>query len=399
MDEVSRVMILTPDFGYGGAERSVAAVSRLLAPHYQVHVVVFNKEIDQVYTVGGTLHSLEVKKGSTLVKKLWAFFQRLYKLKRLKKKLQIKLCLSFLEGADYLNILTRAESKVIINIRGSKKYDANIAGVFGWFRKKVLIPALYNKADAITVVSEGLKHELITDFNISKQRPIVTIPNFCNSPEVLKLAEEYLPNERKLLSFPTLVTVGRIAYEKGYDLFARVFAKLVQAIPRAKWVIVGSGPFQNQLQEVLNAENLVFSDYHDENPESHVWFTGYQQNPYKWISRCSVFVLPSRTEGFPNALLEALAIGKPVVAADCPYGPADILGNKTSRLFENEFGLLMPGLSEGPRIVDAWCEKLKELLGNPQLRAHYAEQAKNRASHYAPGLIESHWVKLIAQYV
>lgn len=399
LDEVIRVMILTPDFGYGGAERSVAAISRALAARYQVHVVVFNKEINQVYTIGGSLHSLGVKGGGSILRKVVSFFQRVYRVKNLKNKLRIHVCLSFLEGADYINILTKGGSKAIINIRGSKKHDANIIGALGWLRKKILIPILYNRADAITVVSEGLKDELKTFFAIKKSKPFIAIPNFCDQTELLKLAKENFAQENSLLSYPTIVTVGRIAYEKGYDLFARAFSRLIKVIPDAKWIIVGSGSFQDDLKVILESERLTYSDIDSLNPKSNVWFTGYQQNPYKWVARCSVFVLSSRTEGFPNALLEAMALGKPVVAADCPYGPADILGQKTNDLFQNEFGILLPVLSEDNKILDAWCEKLKDILSSPQLLDHYSQQSKIRASHYSPERIQGEWTKLIEQHV
>lgn len=399
LDEVTRVMILTPDFGYGGAERSVAAISRALAVHYQVHVVVFNKKINQVYAIGGSLHSLDVEGGVSMVQKAISFLQRLRRVKNLKKQLGIHICLSFLEGADYINILTKGKSKAIINIRGSKRHDANITGALGWLRKKILIPILYNRADAITVVSEGLKDELKTFFAIKKSKPFKTIPNFCDQTELLTLAEENLIQEDSLLSYPTMVTVGRIAYEKGYDLFARAFSRLIKLVPNAKWIIVGSGSFQDDLKLILESEQLTFSDEGELNLQSNVWFTGYQQNPYKWVIRCSAFVLSSRTEGFPNALLEAMALGKPVVAADCPYGPADILGRKTDGLYENEFGILLPVLSDEQRVLDAWCEKLKDLLCNPQLLAHYSQQSRIRANHYSPERIRGEWIKLIAQHV
>lgn len=392
-------MILTPDFGYGGAERSVAAISKALAAHYQVHVVVFNKEIDQVYGTGGLLHSLDVKGGGNIFQKTLSFFQRIYRFRRLKQRLRINVCLSFLEGADYINILTKGNSKAIINIRGSKIHDANITGALGWLRKKLLIPILYNRADTISVVSQGLKDELITFFAIKKSKHFVTIPNFCDQTELLKLAEENFAQENSLLSYPTVVTVGRIAYEKGYDLFARVFSRLIKVIPNAKWIIVGSGSFQDDLKVILESEHLTYSDLDSLKPKSNVWFTGYQQNPYKWVARCSVFVLSSRTEGFPNALLEAMALSKPIAAADCPYGPADILGLKTDDLFQTEFGILLPVLSEDNKILDAWCKKLKDILSNPQLLDHYSQQSKIRASHYSPERIQGEWTKLIEQHV
>jgi N-acetylgalactosamine-N,N'-diacetylbacillosaminyl-diphospho-undecaprenol 4-alpha-N-acetylgalactosaminyltransferase len=360
---------------------------------------VFNKEIDQVYATGGSLHSLDVKGGVTVLQKTVSFFQRLYRVRDLKKKLHIRICLSFLEGADYINILTKANSKTIINIRGSKRHDANITGPLGWLRKKILIPILYNRADVITLVSEGLKDELTTSFAIKEDKPFITIPNFCDQAELLKLAQVNLEQEEQLLSFPTIVTVGRIAYEKGYDLFAKVFSRLIKVVPNVKWIILGSGPFQDNLKSTLETEGLIFSDEGKFNRYSHVWFTGYQQNPYKWVVRCNAFVLSSRTEGFPNALLEAMALGKPVVAADCPYGPADILGRKTGGLYENEFGILLPVLSDDQQVLDAWCEKLNELLCNPQLLVHYSQQSRIRANHYSPERIQGEWIKLIERHV
>lgn len=391
-------MILAPDFGYGGAERSVAAVSRLLANHYQVHVVVFNRDVNQVYPIGGALHSLDVKGGTTILRKIVSFFQRVNRLRRLKKKLGIELCLSFLEGADYVNLLARGKAKTIINIRGSKKYDANITGILGWIRKKVLIPFLYNRADAITVVSEGLKHELLLHFKIRSSMPFKTIPNFCSADEILRLATEPVEFILKLHSCPTLITVGRIAYEKGYDQFAGVFSQLVQIIPHAKWIIVGSGPFEMELKGVLTRKKLQYSDFHDQNTASQVWFTGYQKNPYAWMAQCNVFILCSRTEGFPNVLLEAMALGKPVVAADCPYGPADILGTETRLPYEREYGILLPLLSDNNNDIDTWVSKLTELLNNPRLTEHYSNQSKIRATYYSVDRIEKIWKGLIAQY-
>jgi hypothetical protein len=81
-------MILAPDFGYGGAERSVAAISRALAESYQVHVVVFNKNISQVYAVGGRVHSLEVGGGTTLAKKVLFFFSARNQVKAIAKKIR-----------------------------------------------------------------------------------------------------------------------------------------------------------------------------------------------------------------------------------------------------------------------------------------------------------------------
>src|SRR4030095_11852232 len=131
--EKKKVMLISPNFGGGGAERSIAKLSELLNDHYEIHFVIFNifPGREQVYPIKGKLHILGVPAGKSYLDKAFRLLERVKKVRTLKRELGIDVCISFLEGADYVNILSKSLEKVIISIRGSKENDEEINGLLG----------------------------------------------------------------------------------------------------------------------------------------------------------------------------------------------------------------------------------------------------------------------------
>src|SRR5436190_16201964 len=118
-----RVLLIIPEMHTGGAQRSLSKLSIALATRYQVWLVIFNKGNNVAYPFGGELLSLDVEGGKNWFQKIKSFLQRIERLKQLKKKLRIDVSISFLEGADYVNVLSRQKEKVILSLRGSKLHD------------------------------------------------------------------------------------------------------------------------------------------------------------------------------------------------------------------------------------------------------------------------------------
>jgi glycosyltransferase involved in cell wall biosynthesis len=116
-----------------------------------------------------------------------------------------------------------------------------------------------------------------------------------------------------------IVSAGTLEHRKGFDLLINVMSKILKKNNKIHLTILGDGPEKENLRKQINSLNL--SDY--------VTLEGYQKNPYIYFSNADLFVLSSRYEGLPNAMLESLACGTPVVAFNCPGGIDEIIGNES----------------------------------------------------------------------
>lgn len=397
MDEIvrKRVLLLSPDFGFGGAERSIARLSILLAVHYEVFFVIFNRDRQQVYPVGGTVYSLEVPGSGHWPGKILGFIKRIMNLRRIKRRLEPHVSISFLEGSDYINLLSRHGDQVIMSIRGSKRYDNNIRGVSGFVRHRFTIPWVYRNADALAVVDPGIAHELKSAYGVSSADRARVIPNFYDTNEIR--VKSLVPLEKEWEEFfqskSVIVASGRLSGEKGFDLLLKIFFGLQRNISDAALVIVGEGPLREKLFAMCSSLGMPAGS--EPSPEIRVVFTGYLGNPFPIVSHADLFVLSSLNEGFPNVLLEAMTLGVPVVAGDCPYGPSTILGGNAGPQYQHEYGILLPVLLMQAERFNIWTSELQRILSDSDLRRRYQEKSRERAEQFTPASALALWQSVI----
>ena len=172
----------------------------------------------------------------------------------------------------------------------------------------------------------------------------------------------WLDQEGVAAEAPVLLAAGTKAHQKGFDLLVRAFAELLQKESQAQLVVLGltqevyrGKDQQKALRRLLRQHPRALSQLH---------FPGRVGNMRDWYQRATLFVLPSRYEGFPNVLLEAMAEGCCCVAADCPHGPADLLRDDTD-------GVLMPRQAR----ADIWAETMAQLLRDPARRQRLQAEA------------------------
>jgi len=395
-----KILLIIPEMMMGGAQRSLSKLSFEFSKQHTVWLVIFNRKENIAYTHGGDLISLDVESGEGLFNKTRSFIQRVNRLRKLKKDLGIDVSVSFLEGADYINILSRVKDKIILSVRGSKRYDETIAGNFSWLRNKILIPWLYRYSDHIVTVNYGIATELRTTYKLRKVK-ISTIGNFYDIEEITRLSlEPKEANVNRLYNDPILITSGRLAPEKGLDRLIHVFHQLKKENQKLRFVIMGDGSMLSELVSIANQLNL--SVHHGGNFEElpDILFLGNQLNVYKFLKGATLFLMNSSSEGFPNGLAEAMICGVPVVSSDCPYGPREILASEI--LFESSFmkphispyGVLMPIISsrEG---IKVWAETLNDLLKEKKQLLQLAEQAHHCISARDRKSIISQWYDLL----
>ena len=121
-----RILFIIPEMSVGGAQRSLAKISFEMAKDHLVWVVVFDQDSRTAYDCGGEMISLDVRGGKNWLGKAISMVNRVTKLRAVKRRLNIDVAISFLEGADYINILSQRKERVVLSIRGSKLHDENM---------------------------------------------------------------------------------------------------------------------------------------------------------------------------------------------------------------------------------------------------------------------------------
>jgi glycosyltransferase involved in cell wall biosynthesis len=153
---------------------------------------------------------------------------------------------------------------------------------------------------------------------------------------------------------PVLCAIGRLVPEKGFADLIEAMPAVRQEHPHARLLIIGQGPLLDQLRQ--QSSRLGLGDCID--------FAGFQKNPWAFLARADLFVMPSLAEAFGNVLAEALSLGVPSVACDCPHGPAEILDH-------GRYGRLVP-----PADPAALAAAILETLRQPPERARLIEGAQ-----------------------
>ncbi|MER3402920.1 MAG: glycosyl transferase [Armatimonadota bacterium] len=183
---------------------------------------------------------------------------------------------------------------------------------------------LYPLADAVVAPSRGVYHDIVTLAPTLSQsvrviyNPVIDERLYAQSWESIEHSW-FAPKP-----CPIILAVGRLIPDKGFDILIRAFARVCQSW-EARLVILGEGEERPAL-ESLSAE-LSLREF--------VSMPGFERNPFKYMRRADVFVLSSRREGLPNALIQAMACGCPVVSTNCPSGPEEILDG-------GKYGTLVP---------------------------------------------------------
>ncbi len=275
---------------------------------------------------------------------------------------------STLPHADTLAILSRFASRVpckaiIVDGISHVGFESNYQYYSRMYRGFLIwmCKTLYPQADMIVAVSEGVRRDILANFVIA-ERKVIAAYNPLDVERVKRLAEEEVSIDWNPEGLPIIAAMGRMDDgHKGFSILIRAFAKVREQDP-VKLMLIGDGPDFEFLRGLTITLGV----------EKDVAFLGFQENPYKYVARATVFAFPSLYEGFPNALAEAMAVGVPIVAAACPHGPAEML-------VDGESGLLVPVADE-----KALATAIVTVLRDEVFRKKLARAARERAEMFSP---------------
>ncbi|MBF2065779.1 MAG: glycosyltransferase [Calothrix sp. C42_A2020_038] len=182
----------------------------------------------------------------------------------------------------------------------------------------------YPWANAIVAVSQGVADDLAQVIKVPRQQ-IQVIYNPVIPPDILEKSQKDVAHPWFNSGEPPVILgVGRLIEQKDFPTLIRAFAQVLSIRP-ARLMILGVGSQKPYLETLIRELNL----------ENYVTILGFQENPYAYMARASVFALSSAWEGFGNVIVEALAVGTPVVSTNCLSGPAEILAG-------GKYGSLVP---------------------------------------------------------
>ena len=238
--------------------------------------------------------------------------------------------------------------------------------------KQRLALKIYGRMAAVVCVSDGVGQAFRTLVAVPPAR-MHTIYNGMPRDAIVALSREPLdPEHQRIFERPTVLTVGRLDYQKGQDSLLAAHAILVGRGLGHQLVLVGDGPLRGALERQAAELNIADS----------VHFLGYQHNPYRFMSRSTVFTLCSRFEGFGIVLAEAMMCGTAVVSADCPSGPAEVLGG-------GRYGVLV-----APGDPAALASGIEPALKDARERDRLAAAALARGTAFEIGPIAKQWQDL-----
>lgn len=383
-----KILLLITNLDYGGAQRVFHYLSEMMSHDFEVLECVFNLDNAVAFPGSNKLVNLDVRAGKNVVDKFLRFWQRVSRLKKLKKQHGIDICISHLEGADLVNVFSRTGEKTISWVHGSKRYDRNISGILGFIRHRFLIPYIYSRIDLTIAVSGAIKTELVEYYRANASM-VTTVYNFFDIKLIQAKSGLPLPDGYEVVfsGSPVLLFSGRLALQKNLDGLIRWFASFSK-VNDSNLVILGDGELRNEL--VTLCDQLKIKAFNPWSPMSlddsyRIYFLGFQTNPYPFVKRADIFVLPSLWEGFPMVLGEAMACGVTIVSADCPTGPREMLCEKPNSdplkfPYFGDYGVLLPLLNE--QGIDLWSEGVRKLLCDKSIMENYSKQSLRRSNFF-----------------
>lgn len=385
---MAKIGLLITKLNGGGAERTAANLSSLFNEYgEEVYLITFDGS-NITYPYKGKLIDLSLGINKNVFDAIKKNIKRIIKVKKIKKKYNLDVCISFLDTPNLVNVLSGGKCKKIVSIRNYLSLEKPS------FIRKQLIRFSSIRADKTVCISKNVEYDMRNFFKI-KEKKLCTIYNPVDIKSLLTIEEDYT-FDKEFSDYFNIVTMGRLTYQKGQWNLIYAIKDIVVQYPKVRLYILGDGELKNELEELVKKLEL----------EEHVFFLGFISNAHKFLRQCDLFVLTSLFEGLGNVLLEAMALGLPVISTDCKSGPREIIAPNSNikSVCENidveRFGILVKQFSKEKNIVDndslVYIKQAIEMFYlDKKLREKYTTKSKMRANDFSKEKVYNEWMKLL----
>lgn len=381
--EKKNLMLMVPMLHQGGFERVCVTTAKLMQEYYNVYVLIFSSKDINYDVTGLNIVDINIPAKKGTLNKVINVLKRVSKTRKLKKELGIDISYSFGSSANYVNVLSKGKEKVLTGLRCQTDMESPDQ-----------VKLFCGRSDQVLSCSKEIMRQLSKDFNYNDSSYIynpLDIEDIQNKGR--EFIEDYPFNDPGV---KVISCMARNDYIKGIWHLVKAFSLVYNKHPEARLVVLGAGDF-SEYDKLAKQLGMV----------GRCSFPGVRKNPFPYVAKSDIYVCSSNHEGFPNAVLEAMALHKPLISADCKTGPREILlseaeydrlisekpnGDSVDCAVQGKYGILVPDLgqekdldpnniTEEERIL---AKEICRLLDDDDLREHYADQAFERASVYTP---------------
>jgi len=335
-----------------GHEVSVFTLSGSAADFYPLDAAVERHVLGLDFASNGLLHAV------------WGNLRRMWRLRRALRAAKPGVVVSFLTDVNVLTLLAARGLSVPVLVAERTDPRRHVLPA-SWVRLRRL---LYPWADRVIVQTQAIAAWAAT---VADESRIVVIPNAVRGGRA-EAAVGCGPVRQA-----TVAAMGRLAWAKGFDVLLRAFAACAARHPAWNLILIGDGEERDRLGEL--ARTLAIDD--------RVLMVGRVTRPEEILAQAGIFVLPSRYEGFPNALLEAMACGTPAIATEYAAGFESVVRHEVD-------GLLVPVDD-----VEALAAALGRLMGDAHLRARLGRRASEVVERFSFEKIMAEWDRVLDSVV
>ena len=378
-----RVLLAIPTLDCFGVQQVVSSLlQHWNKKKYDVRMLLNSRTGSLSDQFPSSIKSFEADKNLLNIPKLRVLL-RVLNLYFIVKKFKPDVIISFVPGPNYycflLKFLFKLKFKLVVSehahVSAALLDKENSDNLFMYIYRRTF-KYVYNskEVDCVNCIAEESLKDLKEIHGINPSK-LFLINNPVPIEVILKKSKEEIQDEwlsetlRK--NIPIIITVGRLKKQKRHDRLLKSFS-IVRKKMNVRLLIVGPG---SQKDLIYTSQILGL--------EKDVRFVGFQSNPWKWLSKASLFVLTSDWEGLPCVLSESMAIGIPVVSADCPSGPNEmLLGGKVGWLFEKED-------------IKKCAYIIQHVLTNEKERKLKVIEAKKAVNRYDPKYITRKYEMLV----
>jgi glycosyltransferase involved in cell wall biosynthesis len=381
------ILFIVNSFYLGGISRILSDVSCGLPEDIRQTFVLLENRV--AYPHRGRVFILHKNLSRILPAQVFNLTRNAWKFRRILKQVKPDVVLALNHDVRNINLvagmlLPHLQYKTIVVDLGLASQYTKYLGMLSRSIYKRMVSIALKRAHRIVAIAEGVRDDLIASFGVNPDK-IDIIYGSVDPEQIRQMALEPVEHPWFSEQVPIICLTGRLVREKNQADLVKAFA-ILRKHKYCRLVLIGDGVNRPSLTR-LSRELGIADD---------VLFTGFQTNPHKFVARSAVFAFPSMFEAQGLVMLEAMAVGCPVVAYDCPFGPREMLAPGTNRpagtweMEECRYGLLAPAGN-----VNALAQAILKLLDNSRLSDHYSEIGRERAAQFTPQHMTELYLKSI----